>query len=476
MFPTKLEDLRALLAENLTARASKEARVDEIITSVEARGATAEPNEAEAAEVQAAREAVKALDEARASLIAEIATTEARAAARADAEKLGRSIPSAAISTTAGHVQVRSDEKIYRPGENRSFFADLYAQEYRGRVGEKASAEASERLFRHEQQMATEYRDIGVGAAAGTIPPKYLLDKFSINLRAGRPFLNAVGSDSLPPDFVSTVIPRGTAGASAAVVAEGAGFSETDMAVSNDTPVVQLIGGQQDVSRTLFERGGYVVDQIIFPDIIAAAETSCNATALKGTNNTTSILGPINVSGIATIAYTDGTPTVPELWPKLAKAVGTVANTRFAPATCWFMTPLRWAWITSAVDSQNRPLFNFSTTIDKDNPYFAVGTATEYGQVVGSLMNLPVVTDASLPQTLTAGVGAAGTEDLILLMRLPDAVLWEDPIMRFTFEQTPASAPGQVRLAAGRFIFAHFGRYPTGIAVVSGTGLSAPVF
>lgn len=470
MLGSKLDDLRDLLKKNLDDRAAKEARVDEVLAVVEARSDKT-PTAPETVEVETIRSAVAELDEARKSLTEEIAKAEGRKAARDDAEVASRALPTPTITTTGGNVQVKSEERVYRPGVPTSFFADLYAQTFnRGDV-----RGANERLARHEAEMAVEYRDIGVAAAAGAIPPKYLTDQFSINLRAGRPFLNTLNSQALPPDFVSTVIPRGTTGSAAGVVTEGAGFAEQDIAVTNDTPVVQLIGAQQDVSRTLFERGGYVVDGIIFPDLVAAAETSCDATALKGTNNTTSILGVINVPGITTVAYTDGTPTVAELWPKLGKAIGTVNNLRFAPATCIYMTPLRWAWITSAVDLQGRPLFNFST-VPQDWPTYGLGTAAAYGQLVGTLMGLPVCTDANLPQTLTAGVGNAGTEDLILISRTPDYILWEDPLMRFTFEQTPSTAPGQVRLAAGRFIFAHFGRYPTGTAVVSGTGMVTPVF
>jgi|GEM_PF-2934978 len=467
---TKLEDLRALLATNLADRATKEARVDELVAAVETR-ADKTPTAEEIAELNAVRTAVVTLDADRKTLAGELVAAEARQAARDEAETLALSLPTPPVTTTAGRIQVRSEEKVYRPGAATSFFGDLYARD----MNRGDARGAAERLYRHEQEMAVEYRDIGVGAAAGAIPPKYLVDQFAINLRAGRPFLNSLNSQALPPDFVSTVIPRGTAGSLAGVVPEGSGFTEQDIAVTNDTPVVQLIGAQQDVSRTLFERGGYVVDGVIFPDLVAAAELSCNATALKGSNNTTSILGPINVSGITTVAFTTGSPTVALLWPKLANAIGTINNKRFAPATCIYMTPLRWAWITAAVDTQNRPLFNFSTKL-ADTTTMGLGTSALYGQIVGSIMDIPVVTDASLPQTLTAGVGTAGTEDLILIVRTPDFILWEDPLMRFTFEQTPSTAPGQVRLAAGRFIFAHFGRYPVGISVVSGTGLVAPTF
>jgi hypothetical protein len=41
----------------------------------------------------------------------------------------------------------------------------------------------------------------------------------------------------------------------------------------------------------------------------------------------------LGVSGINAITYTDATPTVPELWPKLVDAVRQVAANRFTRAT-----------------------------------------------------------------------------------------------------------------------------------------------
>jgi hypothetical protein len=43
-------------------------------------------------------------------------------------------------------------------------------------------------------------------------------------------------------------------------------------------------------------------------------------------------LGMLNASGINAITYTDGTPTVAELWPKEVDAVRQVAAQRFTGA------------------------------------------------------------------------------------------------------------------------------------------------
>lgn len=472
MSPSLLDELRSKLKTALDERAASEARIDEIVDECEARS-DKNPTDAEAAEVTELRNKIAELDKNKTDLKARIDEAEARATARQEAEALARSLPTTTTTHAGGrNVSVRSEEKVYREGGEHSFFADLYARDMR----RGNSRPAEERLARHEQETLVEMRASTISTMAGMVPPKYLVDEYAPFASAGRPFLNAVGSQTLPPDGVSYVIPRVSTGATAAIATEGSGFNDTDIAVSNDTAVVQLIGAKSDVSRTLVERGGPIVDRLVFPELLESCNRIEDSTALNGTNATTSILGPLSgVSGINSVAYTDASPTVGELWPKIADAIQRIESNRFAAPTAIFMHPRRWGWITSALDTQGRPLFNFSTVM-RDDPYVGLGTGLVYGQIVGSLMGLPVITDASMPSTWSAGAPGAGTEDAILVARTPDFVLWEDAPMQFYFEQTPSTAPGQIRLAVGRFVFAHFARYPKSISVIGGTGLVAPTF
>lgn len=368
-------------------------------------------------------------------------------------------------------VQVRTEEEVYRRGGQTGFFADLYARQF------DFDPAAADRLRRHEQQLATEHRDTIVSGLGGMVPPSYLTDLYAPTARAGRPFLNSLNSRPLPNDGVSFYVPRGTTTATGGFVTEGAAFIEVDSTVTNDNPLVQLVGAYSDISRTLFQRGGSVADEIVMQDLMDVSEVAEDRSAIQGTSTTLGFYGVLaNVPAGNKVAYTDGSPTVAELWPKLADAIQRVNTNRFMPATAIYMTPARWGWITAAVDTAGRPLFNFNTNIG-DNATVGLGTALAYGQVVGNIQGLPVITDANMPTTWSSGVASTGgTEDVILIARTPDIILMEDAMMRFTMEQAPPTAPGQVRLAAGRFAWFHAGRYPTGLATVSGTGLVAPTF
>ena len=317
--------------------------------------------------------------------------------------------------------------------------------------------------------MSDEYRAIAVSAVAGAVPPQYLVDDFAALARAGRPFLNSLTSRPLPPDGVTFLIPRGTTGITATMTAEGAAFNDSNVAITDLSLTVNLITAAQEVSRTLFMRGSAVIDSVIFPDLLEALSLAGNLSALNGNGTTPQHRGVLQVGGIAAVAYTDVTPTMPEMWPKLADAVQRINSLRFMPAQAFYMHPRRWAFITSAVDTTGRPLFEFS--MSAPNVVYGLGQAAAYGQIVGQLMGVPVITDASIPTNL-----GGGTEDVIIAARTNDFVFWEDDVMQFTFEQQPATAPGQVRLAAGQFQLFSAARYPTGIATVGGTGLIAPTF
>lgn len=374
------------------------------------------------------------------------------------------------IPTSRGGARVGTEARTYRPDNGTSFFADLYASSFPGQMPGRA-AEAAERLARHSRETQVDRRDIAVAALAGAVPPQYLVDQFAGVARSGRPFLNSLNALPLPPEGISFFIPRGTTGSAGAMTTEGAGFNEQDMANTNDNPIVTLVTAQEDISRTLFMRGGSVVDQIIFPDLMAASEVALNASALNGNGTLPNHRGILQVSGISAVTYTDASPTVPELWPKFSDAIQRVNSLRYMPATAVYMHPRRWGWVTSAVDTTGRPLFEFSTRPPAPNSVIGLGVAAEYGQVVGTLQGLPVITDAGIPTNL-----GGGTEDIIIVARTADIRYWEDDMLQFTFEQTLSTAPGQVRLAVGRFSLFHAGRYPTAISTIGGTGLVTPTF
>ena len=340
-------------------------------------------------------------------------------------------------------IYVNELDRTYRPDKpERSFFRDAIAAVHVG-----GDFEAAERLQRNAREQADEFRDRGLqmrdvtsGAFTGLVIPQYLADNFVDIARAGGPLLNRLESRLPIPDVGMTVnIGRMTTGtAVAAQATEGTAVQETD---SDDTLLtinVRTYAGMQDVSRQAYERGS-LVDEVIFRDLTRAYFTAVDSAILNGAGTSGTHLGIRSTSGIITVTYTDGTPTVAEFYPKLQDAIQQINAGLFLPATAIVMHPRRWGWLQAAVDSTGRPLSEPQSAIAV-NPV-AVGGAAGYGPV-GSISGIPVITDGNIPTNLGTN------EDCIIVTSTPELWIWEETggiPRRLRFEQV--APPENIRLA-----------------------------
>jgi HK97 family phage major capsid protein len=356
-----------------------------------------------------------------------------------------------------------NEPALYRQEGVHSFIKDAYSSR-------RGDFSAQERLNSHQEYEA---RDVGTGAFTGLVVPQYLLDMYAPIARAGSAFYNAASKEQLP-DFGNQIeISRITTGSTTAPqAAENTAVSETNIDDTLLTVPVNTIAGQQDVSRQALERGGasgFSLENVIFQDLLSAYYTTMDSQMWTGTGANGQHTGMIQVTGIGAISYTDASPTVAEAFPKLANAVQTVNSNRFAPATAIFMHPRRWGFFTAGVDSTNRPLV-LPLGNNPDNAV-GVGEAAKYGNVVGTLLGLPVITDANVQ---TNG-GAGGNEDLLWAIKMDDLKVFEDGVMQLKFEETNAGNLTTKMVVYGYSAFAS-GRYPAGAAYVSGTGFVPPTF
>lgn len=356
-----------------------------------------------------------------------------------------------------------SEPDMYRKGGQHSFIADAYA----ARSGD---FKAQERLNKHQN---FEARDVGTGAFTGLVVPQYMIDEFAPIARAGSAFYNAVPKKALPAFGNKIEISRITTGSAAAEQAsENSAVQETNMDDTLLTVNVDTIAGQQDVSRQALERGGqpgFSLENIIFQDLVAAYYTKLDNLMLNGSGSSGQPLGIASVSGVNETTYTDASPTVGELYPKLADQVQEINSNRFAPPTAFIMHPRRWGFICAGVDSSNRPLV--VPTGNAPQNAIGVGEAAKYGNVVGNLLGIPVITDANV----VTNAGAGSNEDQIYLVKADDHILFEDNIFQLKFEETNAGSLTTKLVVYGYVAFAS-GRYPLGISKMSGTGLVTPTF
>lgn len=364
-------------------------------------------------------------------------------------------------------VRVGREPGTYRPDDREhGYFGDLFRSQYLGDM------RAAERLTRHAQEAGIEVaRDIASTDVASFMPPTYLSEQYAELARAGRPIADACAKFPLPDRGQSVVIPRITTGTATAVQAsENSPVQETNMDDTALTVPVVTIAGMQDISRQLLERGSPEMDQVIFADLAAKLD----AQVIAGSGSSGEMLGITAVSGINAVTYTDASPTVAELWPKIGDAVSQVVSGRFQSASAVFMHPRRWAWMLAALGTDGRPLIA-ATAGSGPNNAFGVGTSNGYGNgVAGQLFGLPVITDANIP----TGLGAGTNEDRIIVGRPSDWHLFEQgdgspQMLRF---DAPGAHSLTIRLTVHGFAAFAAGRQPESIAVISGTGLVTPVF
>ena len=373
-------------------------------------------------------------------------------------------------------VPVKVDEPDMYTQHGRTFIRDLFAAKIKGDFG------AQERLGKHQQfeieryaqkaGVSVEQYAVATSTLGGVIPPQYLVGLYAKASRNGRVFLDQCnGSEPLPPEGMSLIVPRLTQGLSAAAQAtESTAVSTQDPTETDLTVDVRTYAGYSPVSRQTLERAAYS-EAILYEDLIARYWAALDSDAIDGSGNSGTHLGLIATSGIQT--STTSTATVAAVWPKIADVIQKI-NTNTGGlgyvADKIVMHPRRWGWFEAATDTAGRPLFGID-----GQPGFNVtgeGSPSGYGYV-GRMHGLPVFTDANIPTTFGTGTN----EDRIIVMASPVVHVWErndDPVT-LSFEQQ-AGTSLQVQIVCFGYSAFTAGRYPASCGYVGGAGLATPSF
>lgn len=375
-------------------------------------------------------------------------------------------------------VVVGREERTYHPGNawGQGFFRDMYN-------ADQGDLSADDRIKRHMREAKVEgqisTRAGTTGGFQGLVPPQYLIDQAALIARAGRPAANIVRHLPLPEEGMSLIVPRNTTGVTEAIQAtENSSVSNTDQVWTNLTVPVVTIAGQQDLSRQTLERA-QGIDQLVYDDLAAAYAVALDTQVLSGTGSSGQALGILQTAGIGQSTAFVAAVTPATFYSKLAGQLNAVETTRFMAPDVIIMHPRRWNWLISQLDSSSRPLI----VPNPNGPFNALGVSdipvdTPATRPVGSIMGLPVITDASIPTAV-----GTGPEDQVIVARWEDLLLWENgdgAPFQLRFEQTLGNQL-TVKLVAYNYAAFTAGRYPTAVGVVGGNsastfGLVAPSF
>lgn len=406
-----------------------------------------------------------------------------------------RTTEAAAVRATHGAVQVRREALTYEQGDQRaSYWLDLVAAETGH--GSVSRDEARARLDRHAAEMRVEaprwearqravdsigegrnevpveYERRDLNRTDGTggffVPPLWAMQQYIDLARPARVMADLCFRAPLPGGTDSINIPKVSTGTAVAIqTADNAAVQETDLADTSVSAAVRTLAGQQDISLQALEQSPLSFDQIIFADLIADHAQKTDQQVISGTNSNGQVLGIRTIASVDTTAYTDASPTVAELYPKIADSYNQISTTRFLPPEVIVMHPRRWAWMLSSLDSTGRPLVLPNAA---QNPFAVQGMRSAEG-LVGSMAFGPVYVDPNIPTNLGAGTN----EDVIILGRPSEYYLWEGPIRTRVLTEV-LSGNLTVRLQVYNYLAFMPHRRPESTSLVGGTGLVTPTF
>ena len=374
-----------------------------------------------------------------------------------------------AVRRAKARASVVSEARTYEHGNGNSYIRDLVRVQTQMDHGQ-----SGERLRRHAIDVQTdpEYRaalDRTDGTGGYFVPPLWMMNQYLDLARAGRATANAVGTEALPPNTDSLMIPRIATGTSTAVqTADNAAVSETSLTDAAVTVPVRTVAGEQNIALQLLDQSPVNFDQIVFRDLVASHAATLDNQVLNGSGSNGQATGIHGTSGIQTIALT-GT-TVADLYSAIADAVQRVQTSRFMQPTVIVMHPRRWASLTASMDTTGRPLIVPSAGQGPTNALAtSIGPASE--QVVGNIHGLPVVTDPNI----STNNGTGTDEDLIYVMRASDLLLMESGIRTRVLPEV-GSHTLTVRLQVYSYFAFSAARYPKSVVEIGGAGLVAPTF
>lgn len=301
------------------------------------------------------------------------------------------------------------------------------------------------------------------------VPPLWLIDEYIDLPRFGRTIANSVRNLTLPSGTDSINVPKVATGTATGVqTADAAAVTSVDLTDTFVNAPVRTIAGQQDIAMQLLDQSPVTFDEIVFADLIADYNQRLDVQCISGSGSAGQLLGILNVGSINAITYTDAAPTLPLMYPSLMKSLSLIAKNRKMMPTAVFLTPSRWFWAASALDTQSRPLI----LPEQNNPYnpAALQTGGDVEGPVGRLLNFPLLADGNIPGNLGGGTN----EERIISARTSDLYLWEGS-MRTRVLSEVLSNTLQVRLQIYNYAAFMPNRRPEAISVISGTGVISPL-
>jgi hypothetical protein len=393
-------------------------------------------------------------------------------------------------------LSITREPGVYGPHSEFSFFSDLFRHKRRD-----DDPRIEERLKRSQQELrnappaierrsyagpySMEYRAPSLLPGSGLYGtmPAWMVQFFATYPRPERALSAVIPSFDLDPKpgIYSINVPRLTSGAAGANLPSyqpNTPVPSQDIADALVTSPVLPIVGQVNVPLQMLEQSptspqGAHLDAVLLKDLVDAIDSTIEQKVISGIGlsgtapygdlhgvswQNSDLLGVTNVPGISSLTYTSASPTLPGLYPYLGQLGAQIANLRRRKPEIFLMNFSRWSWIGVSLDSQNRPIVVPSMDVAPE-----ADIQNALSEPTGEILGVPVVTSEWIPTT--------SGQDTILALRPSDLLLFESQPDTAVFTEV-LSGTLEARIQAKAYVGFISARYPTGIASLTGTGLT----
>jgi HK97 family phage major capsid protein len=347
-----------------------------------------------------------------------------------------------------------------------SYFRDMALQV----DGKDGAPVARERLERHRRQMEDvpkrEKRELGdleyrvnpnleAGHGQEFTIPFWMNELFATARRPGQVLQKLARTFDLPLGVSSVNLPRITQGTTASQSGAGTPIDDQDVETAAVSSPASTFTGLSDWAMQVVDMASTraALDWVVGTDLMESVDAEAETAMIVGTGKNEQFYGLINVPGINTITYTSGSPTATGMFPYLGQTAAQVGVKRRQQPKAWLMTTSRFFWIATSEDTSNRPL-----SIE-DYPLSDFPRA--------GLSSLGVYDDNAIPTNL----GENKEQDVVIACCPNDfIILLGEPKVDVLLETLSGTLTA--RFAMRRYIAAILGRFPRGISVLSGTGMT----
>lgn len=346
------------------------------------------------------------------------------------AEAAGGGVP---ISEDAARRLTVTDPPVYGPGNGDEFLLDTYRSALHGDMGVRAAA--AEKLGRHQRQRADEDEAVRVsttanfGADGGLVPPAYITSMIAELPRGGKPFVDAIPKIPMPDRGNMIHLPQEAITGEVGPHTENAAVVNTEGTATDHSIGVVQVAGRWTTTRQALDRGVGVSD-LVWRSLADRYDEKYDGYLLNGLAANNEPVGVLNDAATTSVVWTDANPTFAEFWPMWRKVVGDLWDARKRPPTLAVWAPKLWTWVSSQLDTTNRPLVLGRPDIAY-NPV-ALGDAVDNYGVMGQSQGLNILVDANMPTKL----GVGNNETAVIVTRPTDLVLMETPTMSIMAEQS----------------------------------------